>query len=49
MNYDGSPRPSYDVLANALAAWGTAPDCAVSVAPPACTASTGASGATGTS
>jgi hypothetical protein len=33
---DGVPRPAYDVLAETLDAWGIAPDCAVSRAPPAC-------------
>jgi hypothetical protein len=32
----GAPRPAYYVLANALAAWGYEPDCAISSAPPAC-------------
>jgi hypothetical protein len=49
LNYDGSPRPGYDVVANALASWGTTPDCAISTAPPPCAASTGASGTSGAS
>ena len=51
LSYNGAPRPAYDVLANALDAWGITPNCAVSRAPAPCTAggSTGASGPTGTS
>jgi hypothetical protein len=49
LDYDGAPRPGYDVLADALAAWGVAPDCLISIAPPPCAGATGASGATGSS
>lgn len=47
--YDGTPRPGYDVLADALDSWGIAPDCAISTRPPACgtTGTTGASPASG--
>lgn len=36
--YDNEPRPAYAVLANTLSAWGVAPDCTISSAPPACAA-----------
>jgi hypothetical protein len=36
ITYANEPRPAYDVLADALDAWGIAPDCAVSELPPAC-------------
>ena len=49
--YDGKPRPGYDVLADALDSWGIAPDCAISMSPPPCTATgaTASSGPTGSS
>ncbi|HEX2702817.1 MAG TPA: hypothetical protein VHM72_05235 [Solirubrobacteraceae bacterium] len=41
---NGAPRPAYYALADILAAWGIKPDCAVSTAPPACSAASKASG-----
>jgi hypothetical protein len=49
LNYNGTPRPAYDVLAKTLAAWGIEPDCAISSAPPACLGATGSSGTSGVS
>jgi hypothetical protein len=36
ITYADKPRPAYDVLANALDAWGIVPNCTVSELPPAC-------------
>jgi hypothetical protein len=57
ISYTGVPRPGYDVLANALDAWGIRPKCAISTVPPACagskakgpTAASGTGGSSGSS
>jgi hypothetical protein len=36
---DNKPRPAYDVIADALNAWGIKPDCGLSTLPPACKSS----------
>ena len=43
ISYANQPRPAYDILADALAAWGIAPDCTVSESPPACPTATASS------
>ncbi|MGD0196693.1 MAG: hypothetical protein ABSC56_02120 [Solirubrobacteraceae bacterium] len=47
ISWTDAVRPAYDVLANTLAAWGMAPDCAISSVPPACASYTGTTGPTG--
>jgi len=41
ISWNNRVRPGYDVLAKTLDAWGHAPNCAVSLVPPACAATTG--------
>jgi hypothetical protein len=43
ISWNGTVRPGYDALANTLAAWGIAPNCAISTAPPPCAAGAAAS------
>jgi hypothetical protein len=51
ISYNNIPRPGYDVVARTLKSWGIAPNCSISLVPPACaevaSSPTGATGATG--